>query len=410
MSGTASRPAPAAPFAAGLLAWSLLFAIAAPAQIAGRVETIDGRVLEGRMGVATTGAVTVATAEGDVTFDLAELLEFTPTKATPRHLTALHRIWLRSGQELPCTELALADASPPAVQATLPCGATLQLPIGMLAALRHAGAQRPEPALLAEDLRDRPKNDDVLFVVKDERAQRSLVRVTGVAQGQVSFDLRGKTYEFGFDGVAAIVFGQNTGFAPDRQPKPRTVVAFTTGERLEGKLLEFGERVRLRLDEGVEVVAAATAVAGLTVASDRLVRLHELTPTVEQTPAFDRVWPWTVGRSVAGPGFKLGGKDFARGIGMVPRTRLTFDLGGRFDTFEAVLGIDDRAGPAADAIFRVIVDDRVVFEERFDRRTAPLPMSLPLARCQRLALEVDFGANYDLGDHCVFADARVVQK
>ncbi len=31
-------------------------------------------------------------------------------------------------------------------------------------------------------------------------------------------------------------------------------------------------------------------------------------------------------------------------------------------------------------------------------------------KAKKLVLEVDFGKNYDLGDYCVFADARLVQQ
>lgn len=389
----------------------LLLVAGLHAQVVGTVLTIDGRRLEGPITVAENGAVVVTTATGETRLELAELVELTPAKVTPRRLTTLHRVWLRSGTELPCVEIAVADGEgPAAIAAQLPCGATLRLPIGMLRALRHAGAQRPEPALFGADLQKPATNEDQLFVVKDGREQRSSVLVTGARGGQIAFDLRGRSYEFAFDGVAAIVFGQNTGFAPDRQPKPRTVIELSTGERLEGRLVALGERLRLLLDEGVEVDVPTTVLSHMSIASDRLVRLSELTPKVEQTPAFDRVWPWTTDRAIGGAGFVLAGRRFERGIGMVPRTRLTYDLGGRFDAFEATIGIDDRGGPAADAVFRVFVEDRLAFEERFDRRSAPKAISIDLTRCQRLALEVDFGANYDLGDHCVFADARVVQK
>jgi hypothetical protein len=96
---------------------------------------------------------------------------------------------------------------------------------------------------------------------------------------------------------------------------------------------------------------------------------------------------------------------------MGPRTRLTSDLGGRFDVFEATVGIDDRGGPAAHAIFRVLVDGEVAWE------SAPKTLGEPpeqvrveLQKCRQLAIEADFGKNYDLGDFCAFADARVVQR
>jgi hypothetical protein len=95
---------------------------------------------------------------------------------------------------------------------------------------------------------------------------------------------------------------------------------------------------------------------------------------------------------------------------VVPRTRLTWDLDGRFDRFEATIGIDDRGGPQANAVVRVVADGKVLFESEplvFGRPAQTIRVEL--GRCRQLALEVDFGKNYDLGDFCAFADARVVQ-
>src|SRR5690606_20430393 len=117
-------------------------------------------------------------------------------------------------------------------------------------------------------------------------------------------------YEFELSGVAAVVFGSNTGFAADRQARPRTVVALTTGERLEGKLLSIGESLRCRLDEGFVLDVPLPNLHRLEVSSDKLVWLSELQPAVVQTPAFDRVWPWHVDRSIAGPGFDLRGRHY----------------------------------------------------------------------------------------------------
>jgi hypothetical protein len=145
--------------------------------------------------------------------------------------------------------------------------------------------------------------------------------------------------------------------------------------------------------------------------SDRLVWLSDLQPKVEQTPAFDRVWPIGVDRTPAGKGLQLGGVVHARGLCLVPRARLTYDLGGRFDVFEAVVGIDDRAGPDAHALLRVLVDGVVVWDGGARvRGQQPASLRLELKKAKSLALEADFGSNYDLGDFCVFADARLVQQ
>lgn len=394
--------------AAALL--GVLLGASVPAQIVGTATAIDGRTAVGKFTVGEDGRVTVGGDGGEVAWQLAELSEFRPAAApASRSPSTPHRVWLRSGAELAATSLRLAAGTPARLVLTLPCGVPVELPLGMVRALRHAGAERPEPALFAADLREPPANDDLLFAVRDAKAQRSGVRITGVAGEQLAFDLRGRSYEFDFAGVAAIVFGNNTGFAPDRQPKPRTVVVLATGERLEGRLLALDERLRLRLDEGAVVDVAAAELVELSVASDRLVFLGALTPEVEQTPAFDRIWPWTIDRAIAGPGFVLGGKRHARGIGMVPRTRLTYTLDGKYDAFEAIVGIDDRAGSAGSAPCRILVDGETLFETVL-APGRPQNVSIELKRGNKLTLEVDFGRNYDLGDHCAFADARVIQR
>ena len=265
--------------------------------------------------------------------------------------------------------------------------------------------------MFEQDLRAPPANEDVIYAIGGGKSQRSLVTLTAVREQAIDFILRGDEYEFGLEGLAGVVFGVNTGFAPDRQARPRTVVVLTTGEQIEGKLLEVSERVRCRLDEGCVLDVPVSCLRELRISSDKLVWLHDLRPRVEQTPAFDRVWPWYNNRCVAGPGFLLGGQRFERGVGLVPRARLTYQLAGRFDVFEALIGIDDRGGPAAHAIFRVYVDGAREFESKpMVLGGAPAKVLVELNRAETLAIEVDFGKNYDLGDFCAFADARVLQK
>lgn len=380
----------------------------------GSLQTIDGRTVIGALRVDGQGAATLVADAGPIVLALTDVVAFTPSGAEARAVAAPHRLWLRSGAELPAIAVtgraASADA-PAAFVVELPAGLSVTVPISFVRALRHGGSERPEPGLFAKDLADPVDNDDVLFVQKDGKSHRTQVTITGMQADRVQFTLRGSAYEFPLSAVTGIVFGRNTGFAPDEQPRPRTTVELTTGERLAGRLVLLDQELRLRLDEGAEVAVPLAALQRLTVASDRLVWLSELQPHVEQTPAFDRVWPWGNDRCPAGRGLVIAGTKHERGIGMVPRTRLTYDLGGRYDVFEAMIGIDDRGGPAAHAVFRVLVDGKIVFESAPKVLGEPATkVQVELARCRELAIEVDFGRNYDLGDFCAWADARVVQR
>jgi|GEM_PF-6991577 len=375
---------------------------------------VDGRGVTGALSVTGEGRAKIVSDAGDVAVDLAELVSFEAAGVSVRNVKTPHSVWLRSGAELRAKQLAgrVAEGGKPAVLlVTLPSGAELELPISTLRAVRHGGLPRPRPALFEQDLAEPPPNDDVIYVIGDGRSQRSLVTVTAFREQAIDFLLRGDEYEFGLDGLAGVVFGANTGFAPDRQSRPRTAVTLTTGERVEGRLLSFGDRVRCRLDEGCVLDVPASRLYRLDVTSDKLVWLAEMQPAVEQTPAFDRVWPWHNNRSAAGPGFELDGRRYERGVGLVPHTRLTYTLDGRFDVFEALIGVDDRGGPAAHAIFRVHVDGAKVFESKpMMRDQKPEALRVALNKAKTLTIEVDFGKNYDLGDFCAFAEARVIQR
>jgi hypothetical protein len=393
----------------------LLAALAAPlgAQgVTGTLTTIDGRTHAGTVTVAAD-RVTVRGAGEPIALGLDEVAAVVADGVVADPVATPHRVWLRSGLELGALALRGVPASagrPAQLAVELPVGVAIEVPLGALRALRFGGAERQQPASFGADLRDPADNTDMLWVQRDGRQHRFQVTVNGMGADALAFDLRGKQHEFALGGVVAVVFGNNTGFAPDRQPPPRVAVDFASGDHLEGRLLALDETLRLRLDEGCETAVPAARIVRLGVASDRVRWLADLEPEVEQTPAFDRLWPYTRDGSVAGPGFVIAGARWTRGIGMVPRTRLTYDLRGDYEQFRAMVGIDDRAGPQAHALFRVYLDDKLVWESAPQTRgMAATALELPLRGCKRLALEVDFGKNFDLGDYCAFADARVLR-
>ncbi len=391
-------------------------ALGAQDGLRGSVRTIDGRTIAGVVTCDEQGQVRVQTATEPVLLTLAEVQSIARDDVVVAPTVTAHRVWLRSGLELPATRITgkpAATGKPTMLTVELPAGITIDVPLGTVRAIRHGGAERPEPTMFAADMKKPPGSDDLIYVVKDGKAQRSSVTVTGLSTERIAFLLRGNAVEFELTGLAAIVFGGTTGFAPDRQTKPRTGINLTTGEHLEGKLVALDQAAATcRLDEGTVVTVPLARLATLQVASDRLAWIHELTPTkVEQTPAFDRTWPWSIDRTPVGAGLVLGGKRFEHGLCLVPRTRLTYDLAGKFDVFEATIGIDDRTGPEAHAVFRVLVDDKVVFtSDSFTRGKLAEVLRIELNKGRTLVLEVDFGKNYDLGDYCVFAEPRLVQR
>lgn len=381
---------------------------AAPTQpLLATVVAIDGR--------ERTGAVTfdgTALAIGEDRLALADALSLrVASEAVDRPAAVKANLWLRSGGVLPCASLdgAVVDGAPHLVAETA-SGARLSLPLSTIAALR---SRANDPQTFVADRAAPDENRDFLYVVKEGSPQRFSVVVERVEQGALHFDLRGKKYDFplvGDDSVAAVVFGKNTGFAPDRRGAPHVQVELAGGERCGGVLQSLGDTIRLQLDEGPVLEVPARRLVAIDVDTDKLLWLSAAKPRVEQTAAFDRVWPWTADRSPVGDGIVLAGTTYRRGLVLVPRTKLAYDLGGRFDQFEAVLGLDARSGPQAHAVLRVHVDGKVAFEATFAGASAvPQKVSLEIAGAKELVLEADFGEHFDLGDLCAFADARVLR-
>jgi len=405
-----TRAVPCAAAWLALLAASLL----AQEDIAGAVQTVDGRILNGRVQVDADGKVRVTAAGGTVTeLTFGDLLRIDQSTTVPAGAPWRgNEVWLRSGLRLPFS--TLSGKFDPALKTTtvtlqLACGVPLDVSLTQLRAVRLCGEDKA-PAALSVDLQHPGETSDFLFVDRDGKPQRFSVVIESVAGTSMHFNLRGAGYDVDVSRVTAVVFGKSTGFPPDRQPKPRAAVHMATGERLEGRLLSLDSVCRLRLDEGAELSLPRQQIVAIGVASQKLTWVSELKPAVQQVPAFDRTWPWTVDATSFGPGLRLGGQEYEHGVCVVPRTTLTYDLGGRFDLFEATLGIDDRGGPEANAIFRVRADGRTLFESpAMTLGMAPVTVKLQLQKCKQLVLEADFGKNYDLGDLCVFANARVVQ-
>jgi hypothetical protein len=211
--------------------------------------------------------------------------------------------------------------------------------------------------------------------------------------------------------VHGLVFGVDHGAPPDALANPRVVLTLRNGREISGGLAAMDQaRCRLRLDEGVDLELASNSVVRIQVQSDRLVHLTDLTPETEQTAALDRSWPPLLDHGPGGGPIQLGGRSFARGLVLFPRTRLTYALDGRFDILETTIGLEERAGPAAHAVFRILGDDRVLFDSGpVTPRSEPRALKITVTKVKRLTLEADFGENLDLGDLCVFAAPRLLK-
>ena len=124
----------------------------------------------------------------------------------------------------------------------------------------------------------------------------------------------------------------------------------------------FGQAVRFQLSELVSV----------HVRSPRLVYLTERKPVeARYIPYVGPTREIRADRTIDGHLFQLSGQTFDRGIGAQSRTLLAYRLEAGDRRFQALVGVDERAGPLGSVVFRVLVDG----QERF--KSPPLDRSRP---------------------------------
>jgi hypothetical protein len=377
--------------------------------------TIGGERFEAIFETLVDGSSMQITRAGEkVQMPLDELAvwhRIEPSRSTPTRASIAGQLRSRSGLDLPC-EVITADQE--TVSLNLESSrAAVDFSFRYLESLRFMPT-REDDAGFARALKNPSSSSDLLFALnrENEKLSRLSVIVQGFDGENVLVLFRDRVRSVPLIMIYGLVFGSELGIRPEEQNRPTVTLKDDLGNRLSGRLLDWnGEVCHLLLPEGPNLEIDCARVQSLKVQSSRVQYMSDLIPTVEQVPAFDRIRPWLVDSAPSGPGLELGGKSYSRGLCMIPHTRLSYSLPEQFGYFEAIIGIDDRSSREAHADFRVYLDDELVFEAKGVRHGQPgQALRLPLENASSLVLETDFGDNFDLGDHCIFADARLLKN
>lgn len=209
--------------------------------------------------------------------------------------------------------------------------------------------------------------------------------------------------------------------APEPQEPAGAVVLLAPEGRLSGRLAGFADGV-ISLDSPSlkRVTISARAARGIRFRSDRFTEVSELDPVeVVETPYFGDAplvkFPWQRNRSVSGGPLRVGGVEFATGLGVHSRCALTYELDGRFSGFASKVGIDDETQQLprrGSVVFRVLGDGRTLWESRVVRggeRALAVP-EIAVAGARRLTLEVDYADGLDIADRADWCEPILLRE
>ncbi|MGC1275146.1 MAG: NPCBM/NEW2 domain-containing protein [Planctomycetaceae bacterium] len=284
-------------------------------------------------------------------------------------------------------------------------GAALRVPLETLRGIVLQPSDSGDAALL---LRKAGENDLVLLTNGDRFAGQLL----GLSESDLTLDADGREIRIPRERIATIAFSPELTSARRVDGKRQIVHTDAGWLTVAGLTRTDDGSWQAETPFGEKIAWPSDAVRRIQFAGDRAVFLSDLEPeNIEFVPYFDRVWPMRADRGVTGDPLSAHGTIYAKGLGVHSRCRITYHLGGKYQTFHAVAAMAKSAGEIGSAEFAVEVDGReVIRTAAMTRSDAPLRITkLDVEGATTLVLTVDFGRNGDVRDRANWCDAILVK-
>ncbi len=227
-------------------------------------------------------------------------------------------------------------------------GKEVQVPIAAVALLwLEAPANADDPEKLRHRLLNQPRKRDRVLLLNGDAIEGTLA---GLDARSIVLEVGTKTNPIDLKQAAAIAL--STFLAETLRPKGTHAQVVLAGDRQshgtrltlsrassDGKTLEgvtaFGAPLRVPLER----------VLALDVLQGRATYLSELKPSKYAfAPYLDVRWPLAFDASVGDKDLRVGPSVYLRGLGMHAEARATFALAGKYQSFEAQVGLDPRTG------------------------------------------------------------------
>jgi hypothetical protein len=194
--------------------------------------------------------------------------------------------------------------------------------------------------------------------------------------------------------------------------RPGALVWLVDGSKLVAQRATLREAsVQVETALGQTMAVPLEAVRTIESTGGRRVWLSEVPPRSARTIRyFDHSLP--PASPVPGniESIKLGGVTHSRGLRFAGASHRSWNLQGQFVSFRASLGMEDGAGPLADADVVIRVDGRPVVEHRGLRSGQPArPVEVNLAGAKELQIEIGFGRRGPVQDCVVLVNPALIK-
>lgn len=370
--------------------------------------TTDGTTSRGRIRRFTEGGevVLVATDGAEKTLSLDRIVKLSRENLTAPLSPEPMVVLFPEGDRL--HRAAITRASETTIDVQSYSLGSLSVPLEGLLGLVFSLPQDADAAdALIQRVRTEPRNAEVLWLANGDRLG---VGFLGLTEKTIDYRSSGKNESIERGRVVAL------GFDPGLvvYPRPSTFLELTLadGSRLGVSTPQL-ERGRLVATArfGAKLQVPLVEVAHIYPRSPAFTFLSERTPERERyIPYVGPARPYRRDATVDGHPFKLGGVEYERGIGTTSRTLLAYRLEKGDRRFQAQVGVDDRAGPLGNVVFRVLVGAREVYTSPpMSTGDPPRMVDVDVSGGSVLVLVTEFGHRGDVRDVADWVEARILR-
>jgi len=373
-------------------------------------QFVDGRIASGRLtGIVAHGSLSLVSTEGAVEdVPLTKLIKLT-RQTPPLNAGGEGSVLIFPDGDRLC-RTSIGSAADNSLDVTSHLLGKLKIPLdGVLGLILVPPVERDALDLLRDRVRHESRDSEVVWMLNGDRRTGGFL---GIDDRSVKFRVETRQVDIDRSGVIAL------GFDPKLVEYPRPQVPFLEVLLVEGTRLgltecqldrgrlagktRFGLRIQFPLTDVDSMYARSAAFEYLT---EREVAGVQYVAYVGPTR------PYRIDRAVDGRRLELSGRSYERGLGTQSRTLLAYKLKPGDQRFQALVGLDDRAGPFGSVVFRVLVDGR----ERFSTlatssRDQPKAIDIDLAGAKTLILITEFGDRGNVQDLADWVEARIIHN
>lgn len=341
-----------------------------------------------------------------------DLISLRRDKALPPAHPAGEHLILANGDALPGELVELVGESLSFKARTGTVG-EVKVPLSAVSLLWLAAPDGTEhPEQFRRELAVAKRAHDTVYLRNGDAIEGVL---SNLDRKRVQVDVNNKDVKIEFSKVAAVALNSDLAkLAAPKEPHGRVVLAnggrvTLASARCDGKLLlgkpAFGGEIKIPVAD----------LVALDMHGGAAVYLSDLKPAKYEARSFLGGAPWpfvTDGSAGKGP-LRLAGATYDKGLGMHAEARLTYALAGAYRRFEARVGLDDRAAPAAAARVSVLVDGKAQdlgAASEFTRRGVARLIRVDVTGAKEITLVVEFSPRVGAVPGDVdWVEARVVK-